>query len=57
MLVRVPNELHNLIHTAIDKALDGRPCTDTDRKTLYDQLLSYFNEHGVVPGFSLEKSA
>lgn len=52
-LVAVPNELSDAIHTAIDKDLDGRPCDDESRRILYGQLLSYYDEHGRIPSFSL----
>ena len=52
-LVIVPNSLSDKIHAAIDKALDGRPCDDETREHLYGQLLSYFDEHGVIPDFEL----
>ena len=56
MFVVVPNELHDLIHARIVSALVGRPCTDTDRETLYSELLNYFNVHGLLPDFSLKGS-
>ena len=56
MIVVVPNELHDCIRAAIVGALNGRPCSDDDREILYRQILSYFNEHGFIPDFSLKES-
>ena len=51
--VIVPNELRDQIHAAITKALEGRPVTDAERETLYQQLLAHYDEHGAIPDFSL----
>lgn len=56
-LVIVPSSLTQAIHTAIEKALNGRPCSDQDREGLFDQLLSYYDEHGVIPAFELKQKA
>lgn len=32
------------------------PDAAKDREELYRQLLEYFNDHGVVPDFSLKKN-
>jgi len=54
-LVIVPNDLRDKIHTAIDEALGGRPCSNEDREILYGQLLDYFDEHGCIPDFDLKE--
>lgn len=53
MFLVVPNDLSDLIHAAITKALGGRPCDDESRDVLYRQLLDYYDEHGVIPDFDL----
>jgi hypothetical protein len=45
MFVVVPDSLHDAIAEVPDAA--------RDRDHLYSQLLSYFNEHGSLPEFSL----
>jgi hypothetical protein len=57
MLVIVPNCLRDEINAAIDTALIGHPDAEPDREIFYDTLLAYFNEHGVIPEFTLEKRA
>jgi len=54
-VVIVPNHVSEAIHKAIDKALDGRPVTQSDKEILYNQLLMYFDEHGTIPEFELER--
>jgi hypothetical protein len=53
MFAIVPDSLRDAINAALDKALDGRPCDADSRAVLYDQLLCYFDEHGVIPDFAL----
>lgn len=53
MLVIVPDWLSANINSAIDKALDGRPCGPFDRDMIFQQLLSHYDEHGTIPDFSL----
>lgn len=55
-VVVVPNELSDAIHSKITEKLNGRPITDGDRQALYEQLLEYFDVHGRIPDFELEKS-
>lgn len=52
----IPNELRDQINARLDEALKDFPeCLDEDREILYHQLLEYFNEHGIIPDFKLEK--
>lgn len=51
--VIVTNALRDDIHRRIDAALAGRPCSADERESIYQQLLAYFDEHGVLPDFSL----
>lgn len=51
--------IHNCLRDEINQRLDAEiakvPDAAKDREALYSQLLGYFNEHGVIPDFSLEK--
>lgn len=55
MLVIVPNTLRDAIHRKLDEQIALNPDAEKDREPLYSQLLDYFNEHGVIPDFSLAK--
>jgi len=54
-LVIVPDELREAVHAAIDKALNGRPCSGEERESIYGQLLWHYGEHGCIPEFALEE--
>lgn len=54
MLVIVPNYLANALNAKLDAEIEKHPGAAKDRDELYSQLLSYVNEHGVIPDFSLE---
>lgn len=54
MLVIVPNALRDRINEAIDIALIECPGAKCERDELYQQLLEYFNEHGVIPEFKIQ---
>ena len=56
MLVVVPDSLRNAINEKLDAAIAQCPDAEKDREVLYSQLLAYFNEHGVVPDFTLAKA-
>jgi hypothetical protein len=56
MIVIVPNSLSDAIYKKIDVALVECPDATPDRELFYNHLLSYFNEHGVIPDFSLVKN-
>lgn len=49
----VPNELRDLINTAIDAELNGRPIEDEEREHVYQTLLRHYDECGAIPEFSL----
>ena len=55
MLVIVPDSLRDAINVKLDAAIAEVPDAEKDREVLYGQLLGYFDEHGVVPDFSLVK--
>jgi hypothetical protein len=55
--VVVPNSLSSAINQKLDEALVGFPdISEEDRDQLYRQLLSEFDERGLVPDFSIEKN-
>lgn len=56
-LVVVPDSLAAAINARLDVALAACPDAQKDRDALYNQLLSYFDEHGVVPEFTLQKQS
>ena len=54
-LVIVPNVLQDAINEALDKAIVEVPDAAQDREVLYQRLLEYYDEHGVIPEFTLTK--
>lgn len=54
--VIVPNELAEQIYAAIDRELENAPDAAPDRENFYLQLLSFYDERGYIPSFSLHKS-
>ncbi len=56
MLVIVPNSLADAINAKLDEAFNECPDAEQDREHLYSQLLTHFNEFGVVPDFSLVRA-
>ena len=57
MLVIVPNYIADEINAKLDKQIEANPDAAKDRDALYGQLIAYFNEHGVIPDFSLQRNA
>lgn len=55
-IVIVPNFLRNAINEKLDTAITKCPDAKKDREILYNQLLSYFNEHGELPEFEIIKN-
>jgi hypothetical protein len=55
MIVVVPDCLRNAINEALDRAIAECPGAAHERSILFDQLLGYFDEHGVIPDFTLAK--
>ena len=55
MLVIVPNALRDAIDRMLDEEIEKTPDAEKDRDTLKRELLWYFNEHGVLPRFTLRK--
>lgn len=56
-MVIVPDSLRNAINNKLDAAIAEVPDAAKDRDELYQQLLEYFDEHGVLPDFSLVNTA
>ena len=56
-MVIVPNSLRDAIMERLDAEIAKHPGAEKDRDVLYSQLLGYFDEHGVIPDFSLEKKS
>ena len=56
-MVIVPNSLRDAIMKKLDAEIAKHPDAEKDREVLYEQLLGYFDEHGVIPEFSLEKKS
>ena len=55
MLLIVPDSLRHAINAKLDAAIAEHPDAERDREALYSHLLSFFNEHGYVPEFTLQK--
>jgi len=55
MILIVPNELRNAINRALDDAMAECPEAECERNVLYKQLLAHFDEHGVIPQFTITK--
>lgn len=53
--VIVPNVIRDKINAKLDAAFARVPDAAKDRDELYQTLLSYFDQHGVVPDFELQK--
>lgn len=49
----VPDSLRNAINAKLDAAIAACPDAERDRAKLYNELLVYFNEYGIIPEFSL----
>jgi hypothetical protein len=53
MMVIVPDSLRAAIDAKLDEAIEKCPGAECAREELYQQLLSYFDEHGVIPDFTV----
>lgn len=54
-IVVVPNVLARAINAKLDQAFVLCPEAAVDRDALYNELLGYFDEHGVLPDFTLAR--
>jgi len=57
MLTVVPNVLRDTINAKLDAAYKLVPDAEKDRELHYLELLRYFDEHGVIPDFSIYKKS
>lgn len=55
MFLVIPNSLRDEINRRLDEQIALAPDAEADREVLYNQLVHYFNENGVIPDFSLVK--
>lgn len=55
-IVAVPDYVRDAINRQLDQALLDWPATATDRQCLYQQALSYYDEKGVMPSFTVVKA-
>lgn len=53
--VIVPNSLRDEINAKLDSAFAKAPEAEKDREIFYHQLLNYFDLHGFLPDFKLQK--
>ena len=51
----IPNVLRDKINEKLDTAFLACPDAAKDRDVLYLQLIDYFDEHGVIPDFELQR--
>lgn len=56
MFVVLPNYIAGRIDQKLDAAIALHPDAEKDRSVLRLRLIAYFDEHGIVPDFELEKS-
>lgn len=49
----VPDALRDALNAKLDAAIAACPDAEKDREFLYGQLLEAFNEHGMIPDFTL----
>lgn len=57
VFVIVPDSLRDAIYAKVDAAIAECPDAAADREYFYAELLAHFNEHGVIPEFTLRKRA
>lgn len=53
--VLVPNYVSDAINHRLDTAIAETAEAANDREYLFNCLLDYFDEHGTLPEFSLQK--
>jgi hypothetical protein len=56
-LVVVPDALSEAIYRRVDEEIAKHPPAAPDRELIYSHILGYFDEHGVIPDFSLKPHA
>ena len=55
MICVVFNALRDAIYEKIDAQLVDHPALVEHREAIYSDLLGYYDEHGVIPDFSLQE--
>lgn len=55
-MVILPNCIAHQIDRALDAEIAKHPAAEPDRELFRQQLINYFDEHGVVPDFSLNRN-
>ena len=56
MIVIAPNVLRDAINARLDDVLRDAPAEAiAERDALYQQVLTYYDEHGIIPEFSVVK--
>ncbi len=53
-IIIVPNIVRDKINEKLDEAFKACPQAAGERDSLYNELLGYFDEHGVIPEFTLK---
>ncbi len=56
-IVILHDSLRDAINRRLDIELERVPDAASDRDALFDMLLEYYDEHGQIPDFTLEKRA
>ena len=51
----VPDSLREAINAALDDAIAKSPDAAPWRDNLYSHLVAFFDEHGYIPEFSLQR--
>lgn len=52
----IPDHIREAINKALNEQFIVTPDAAQWRNNLYNQVLEYFNEHGSLPDFTLEKT-
>lgn len=56
MQVRIVfNDLRDAIYAKVDAAIADHPDAAPDRDYFYYKILDHFDQHGVIPEFTLQK--
>lgn len=53
-VVIVLNQLRDSIYEKIDSQLENLPHLKEKREEIYNQLLNYYDDHGIIPDFNIE---
>lgn len=53
MMIIVPNFIRDSINEKLNIAFKEVPDAAKDRDYFYEELLNYYDEHGIIPDFNL----